>query len=159
MRRMVLGTMLIVTLAAGVAVAADAASGWARMQKLVGTWESTAEGKPYTMTFQLISGGSALMESMGAEDMVTMYHLDGERLMMTHYCAAHNQPRMVAEVEPDGKTIRFKLLDITNLADPQAGHMVRMVLAFEDDDHISEQWTFLKNGKETTETFHLTRKK
>jgi len=36
------------------------------------------------------------MESMEHESMVTMYHLDKGRVMMTHYCSAQNQPRMQA---------------------------------------------------------------
>ncbi|HXZ28487.1 MAG TPA: hypothetical protein VEG08_10880 [Terriglobales bacterium] len=159
MRRTVLGVLLLVVISAGSAVAGDSSTAWARMQKLAGAWEVVWEGKPVTITFQSISDGSALMETQAAENMVTIYHLDGTRLMLTHYCSAHNQPRMVAEADPGGKTLRFRMIDITNLTSPQAGHMVRMVLTFEDDDHISEQWTFLENGKETTETFHLTRKK
>lgn len=159
MTQKVLGPILVLMLAASAAAAADSASAWAKMQKLAGTWEGTWEGKSATITFQMMSNGSVLTQNDTAENMVTMYHLDGERLMMTHYCAAKNQPRMVAEVDPDGKTIRFKFLDITNLAAPEAGHMVAMVLTLEDEDHITEQWTFREKGKESTEAFHWRRKK
>ena len=60
------------------------------------------------------------------ETMVSMIHLDGpNRLLMTHYCGAGNQPRMQASVSPDGKTITFNYVDATNLSAPDAGHMQR----------------------------------
>ena len=68
-----------------------------------------------------------MSEIKGKEDMITMFNLDGDRLLMTHYCACGNQPRMVASASPDGKTITFDFLDATNLATPDAGHMNRLV--------------------------------
>ncbi len=132
---------------------------WMTMQKLAGDWEVTWNGKPSSVSFKLISDGSVLMETQPSENMVTMYHLDNGKLMMTHYCAAHNQPRMVADVSPDGKTLAFKFLDATNLESADAGHMDHMVMTIEDDNHVSETWSYLDHGKMQTETFHLTRKK
>ena len=81
--------------------------------------------------------------------MITMFNLDGpNRLLMTHYCAAGNQPRMQASVSPDGKTITFNFVDATNLASPDAGHMQQMVLTVLDDNHHTEDWTFIDHGKE-----------
>jgi hypothetical protein len=77
---------------------------------------------------------------------------------MTHYCSAQNQPRMQAEVSPDGKRFTFNFLDATNLATPDAGRMQRMVLTIEDANHVTEQWLFRTGAKEETETFKLSRK-
>jgi hypothetical protein len=135
------------------------ASHFDQLKKLAGTWEGkTADGKPVSVTFQVVSDGSALMQLDQGENMVTMYHADNDRLLMTHYCSAHNQPRMQAEVSPDGKRFTFNFLDATNLAKPDAGHMQRMVLTIEDANHMSEQWFFVDGTKEMTETFKLTRK-
>jgi len=95
----------------------------------------------------------------GPEDMITMFHLDGpNRLLMTHYCGAGNQPRMQGSLSPDGKTITFNFVDATNLASPDAGHMQRVVLTLLDENHHTEEWTFLDHGKETKEVFDLRRK-
>ena len=52
----------------------------------------------------------------GPEDMISMFHLDGpNRLLITHYCSAGNQPRMQASSSPDGKTITFTFVDATIL--------------------------------------------
>ncbi len=158
MKRLLTGLVLC-AMAVGTAFAAEPPAAWTAMQKLAGDWDVNWNGKPSSVNFKLISDGSALMETQTSENMVTMYHLDNGKLMMTHYCAAHNQPRMVADASPDGKTITFKFLDATNLASPDDGHMDHVVIAIEDDNHISETWSFLDHGKMQSETFHLTRKK
>src|SRR5947207_3861289 len=73
-----------------------------KMKSLAGKWEGSAmeDGKaiPTTAHFQLISDGSVLMGWLNegiADEMVTMFHVDGSDLMATHYCSAHNQPRMI----------------------------------------------------------------
>jgi hypothetical protein len=106
------------------------------------------------------SNGSAIMsEIKGKEDMISMFNLDGDRVLLTHYCAVGNQPRMVASASPDGKTFTFEFVDATNLPTPDAAHMIRMVLAMPDANHHTEEWTFSDHGKEHKEVFDLRRKK
>lgn len=91
--------------------------------------------------------------------MVSMFNLDGpDRLIVTHYCGAGNQPRMQASSSPDGKTITFDFFDGTNIAGPEAGHMQRLVIAMPDSNHHVEEWTFSDHGKQTKEVFDLQRK-
>src|SRR3989337_104403 len=106
-------------------------AGFEKMKSLVGEWTGKSrDGKPVTISYALVSSGSALMEKIGMpheSDMVTLYHPDGDSLMMTHYCAAHNQPRMRAgTVLPESRRIVFDFVDATNLASPDAGHMHRL---------------------------------
>jgi len=139
----------------------DAQKAFAAIKTLPGTWEGKGEnGAPLRVDFKVTSGGSAVMsEILGGEDMISMFHLDGpDRLLLTHYCAVGNQPRMQASVSPDGKVITFTYFDATNLATPDAGHMQRMVLTLIDDNHHTEEWTFLDHGKQHTAFFDLRRK-
>ena len=56
-------------------------------------------GKVY-LSYELIAGGTALVERERTDktpEMLTVYHLDGKRLVLTHYCMAGNQPRMEAK--------------------------------------------------------------
>jgi hypothetical protein len=85
--------------------------------------------------------------------------LDGDRLMMTHYCGAGNQPRMKAETSSDGKTVAFDFLDATNLPSPETGHMQRAVFTVADANHHTEEWVFTKDGKEHKELFAMERVK
>src|SRR5579872_3772664 len=141
----------------------DAQKSFAQIRALDGNWEGkTGEGKPVKVTFRDTAGGTAVMSEilgMGHEDMVTMFYLDGpEKLMLTHYCGAGNQPRMQASVSPDGKTMTFDFVDATNLANIEDGHMHRVVFAVLDANHHTEEWSFINHGKEMKEVFDLQRK-
>src|SRR5450432_3612122 len=117
---------LLFVLATSAAFAASAAQqSFEELKALNGSWEGKeANGNVVQVDYRVTSGGSALMsEIKGKEDMISMFNLDGDRLLLTHYCAAGNQPRMVASASPDGKTITFDFLDATNLATHDAGRM------------------------------------
>jgi len=143
--------------------AGDAASHFARMKSLAGTWKGTGpEGKSVTVTYEVVANGSVVMERMQTEGepaMITMYHLDGDDLMMTHYCSAMNQPRMKAKATEADNTVAFELIDITNLAKPTDGHMQKMRLTFQDEEHITTHWTFKKGDQEHSTPFELQRVK
>ena len=139
----------------------EAQKAFAAIKSLPGTWEGkTQNGVAVRVDFKVTAGGSAVMsEISGHEDMITMFHLDGpNRLLLTHYCAAGNQPRMQASVSPDGKTITFTFVDASNLATPDAGHMQSMVLTVLDENHHTEEWIFADHGKRMKEFFDLRRK-
>jgi len=126
-----------------------------KMKLLVGEWKGTSmDKKPVMVTYTLVSDNSALMERLaigGESEMVTMYHPDGDHLMMTHYCSAHNQPRMRSQtVSGEIKNITFDLVDVTNLSSPNAHHMKKLVVTFADRDHFTQEWTWAQNGKEGT---------
>jgi hypothetical protein len=135
-----------------------------KMKSLVGEWKGTSlDKKPATVTYTLVSDNSALMERLavgGESEMVTMYYPDGDHLMMTHYCSAHNQPRMRSQtVSAEIKNITFDLVDVTNLSSPDAGHMKKLVVTFADRDHFTQKWTWTQKGKERTEVIDFERMK
>src|SRR5947209_10392949 len=161
MKAVRIAVSLLLALAATAVVAeSDAQKSFDKLKSLAGTWVGkTPSGEAVQETFRVTSNGSAVMSDIQGEgNMITMFHLDGDRLLMTHYCGSGNQPRMKATASPDGKTITFEFLDATNLASPQAGHMHRVVFTMIDANHHTEEWTFLDNGKEVKEVFDLQRK-
>lgn len=91
--------------------------------------------------------------------MVTMYVPDGNSVVLTHYCAIGNQPRMRAEAGSDPKVIAFKYMDATSLASPDAPHMHHMTMTMKDQNHIATDWTDVEKGKEQTMSFTLERVK
>src|SRR5882724_8310456 len=141
--------VLLVTLLASTAHAADtktgsgdAAATFERLKSLVGEWESqTDKGR---ITYELTGGGTALLEKYSSERRVTMhtlYHLVGDRLLLTHYCMAGNRPRMVAgPLDPKTGVLEFKFLDATNLAKPTAGHMHDVKMRLIDQNHFEAEW-------------------
>ena len=122
-----------------------------QLKALAGSWDGTLEGQPLHVTLRVTSMGNTLMHEMkgaGPDNPITMVHLDGDHLVLTHYCDAGNQPHMVATISPDGKTIVFDFVDATNLLSSQMGHMQRVTFTFIDPDHHTEKWEFaMKDGK------------
>jgi hypothetical protein len=151
-------------LSAGLAAAAEKGNpAWEKLKTLAGDWEAETSMGKSQISYKVVSGGSALMETIrepNGTEMVTVFHPDGDRLLMTHYCSLGNQPRMRADGLSDGgKKVAFSYLDASNLSSPEAMHMARMVVNFGDADHFTESWTLADKGKEQIETFKLTRRK
>ena len=77
-----------------------AKAAFARLKQLAGEWEGTVmtpDGPAVRVKWEPTAGGQVMRETMfpgTSHEMVTMYHLDGPQLVLTHYCAAGNQPRM-----------------------------------------------------------------
>ena len=125
------------------------------LKSLAGEWTGKAEhigGEAFdaTVNYKLTSAGSTVMETLfpgTAHEMVTMYHLNGEELLLTHYCAVGNQPRMRAERGGDPKKLSFKFLDGTNLKADKDLHMHEATIEFIDDDHIKSEWVTYSEGK------------
>jgi len=136
---------------------------WQRLKALVGNWEGTVDmdGKAMgaTIEVRLTGGGSAIMHVMdkgGPYEMVTMIHADGKRLLATHYCAAHNQPRMALVPSAAPNQVAFNFVDGTNIG-PGEEHMRSVVFTFVDADHHEEAWT--SSGSPKPAVFKYARKK
>jgi hypothetical protein len=129
----------------------DTAAAFAKLKSLTGVWEAKVDGKTARLTYELTGAGTTLIETEGGDahpGMMTMYHLNGSRLMLTHYCMAGNQPRMQAK-SYDAKTgeLQFRFLDATNLKTPNDGHMHNATIRIIDHDHLVSEWEFYENGK------------
>lgn len=134
------------------------------LKVLAGEWTGNNTDTPGAVAsvFAVTSAGSVVREIMfpGTEhEMTNMYHLDAGKLVVTHYCAMGNQPRMQCEAAEKPGVYTFAFRDCTNLGDDKAC-MGQLKLTIKDKDHITQEWTHLKNGKpEGTMVFELTRKR
>jgi hypothetical protein len=153
--------VLVVFATSSVVAQADAHKSFDLLKGLEGNWAGkNQQGQPIQVTFRMTAGGSALMSEIlghGPENMITMFHMDGDRLLMTHYCGAGNQPRMKV-VSSDAKSVSFEFVDGTNIG-PGDGHMQHVTFTEADADHHVEEWVFLDHGKEIKEVFTLARTK
>src|SRR5271163_751048 len=130
--RIVVSILLLATATAALGQT-TAQKSFDQLKSLTGAWEGkNAQGMALEVSFRDTAGGSALMSEIhghGPENMVSMFHLDGpNRLILTHYCGAGNQPRMLASSSADGKTITFDFFDGTNIPNLEASHMQRVVI-------------------------------
>jgi hypothetical protein len=142
----------------------DAQKSFDKLKTLAGAWQGTVstdmkddhsmEGAKIQLSMRVTSRGNSIVHEMRSADTpddpakydhpVTMMYMDGERLMLTHYCDAGNRPRMSAKVSPDGKTVDFDFVDVSGST--EMGHMQHATFTFVDADHHSEEWTYLMPG-------------
>ena len=136
MKPAILASALLATVLTGAAFAQSGAQkSFDQLKALSGNWEGKdAQGKTLSVSFRSTAGDSALMSEIhgtAPENMISMFHLDGpNRLLLTHYCSAGNQPRMVASASPDGKTITFNFLDAPEFPSPAFTHKRPLHLEF-----------------------------
>ncbi len=135
----------------------EAKAAFERIRKLEGDWdEKSTQGWLGVKAIQVIASGAAVLATSRIdphrgenESMATVFHMDGDKLMLTHYCVAGNQPRLVASsIREEGREIEFSFLDATNLKSPEAGHMHRAVFTLESEDRYRSRWTFYRDGRE-----------
>ena len=142
---------------------AKSAAAFAQLSSLVGEWKGVDDGTDFTVTYTLVASGSTLMEEFrpaGGSPMMTMFSVDGDRLLATHYCSALNQPNMSTQAirDPTAKSIAFTLIRVTGMKSPRDFHNTGLEVFFDDKDHVTQRWTYLYNGKSGTKILHFTRK-
>ena len=125
-----------------------------RIKALEGDWEGkSTKGWEETLHYKAIAGGAFVLETSfdahPGQEMATACYLDGDRLMLTHYCMAKNAPRLEATAFADGgKTVVFTFVDGANIPTRDRGHMDKAVMRFEGPDRITSRWTWYENGTE-----------
>ena len=161
----------ILLLAPGLAVVAGEGAGvMDKLAALEGDWvvldEDGRETDVVGSSFRLTAGGSALVETMfpnspDGHEMVNMYHADGERVLMTHYCAAGNQPRLVVQATEDDNRLELRFESVTNLSSPKATYMSQADYVFDGDDRLTTRWRSMVGGElaEEATTIELKRRK
>ena len=133
-------------------------AGLERLKKLAGTWVAAdEEGKPtenVVSVFKVTAAGSAVQETIfpGApHEMVTLYHLDGGKLMLTHYCALGNQPKLVADPKSPKGSLKFDFVGGTNFDPAKDMHMHEGTIKFIDADTIEWSWVGYDKGEPQTD--------
>lgn len=134
-----------------------------QLKALAGHWETAnPAGKKVEVSYEVISNGSVLMERIhpsGEPDMISMYSLEADRILVTHYCSMGNQPIMQTAAAPaaNGK-LDFTLLRLAGARSPDEGHMAALTVSIPDKNHLVMTWTFDDHGKMMSDTFSYTRK-
>lgn len=165
MRRKVLAAIGMAALLAPAAMGQapkPAAKAFDQIKGLAGEWiAGHPDGSSTRVNYRVASAGTAVIETIGddANGMVSVYTVDGDRLLMTHYCSMGNQPRMAAKVTPETRTLVFEFLDISNLASPDGGHISGLSMTIDGPDKVTNVWKHAKGSQEGDMKFELVRKK
>ncbi len=136
------------------------------IKKLAGDWVvADKDGKPTDQVMSKIrvtSGGKTVMETLAPgtdHEMLTVYYMDGNDLVLTHYCILGNQPRLRAEKTGDAKKLSFKFDGGANIDPNKSNHMHDATITLVDDNHMKAEWTRCAEGKACeTHGFDLVRK-
>jgi hypothetical protein len=152
----------------------EAQKSFTTMKSLAGEWEGTANvpdapemsGAKMHVSLRVTSRGNVLVHEMQEagtpldatkyDHPVTMLYLDGDQLTLIHYCDAGNRPRMTGKMSPNGKAVEFELKDISGSTDMHMHHSVFTII---DDNHHTEDWTFMMGDKPIHAHVDLTRTK
>lgn len=164
------GLAVLLLAAPGLAAdpAFDARAAFAQLKGLAGTWTSEAGAPGHghgerAVIYRVSAAGSAVVETQFPDtdhEMISVYHLDGDSLLMTHYCAAGNQPRLkldLAASKPGDLVFAFD--GGTNLDPAKDLHVHSARLILKDQHHLREEWTAHVDGAplDPATTFDLTR--
>jgi hypothetical protein len=172
--------VLTVSLVAGAVGAGDESTGggpvtaraaFERLKTLKGDWthegqgcDPTAEREPGwdRVQYKLTGAGSALVEVDGPgtkNEMISVYHLDGDDLRMTHYCPAQNQPRLKLDrAASRPERLVFSFDGGSNIDPAKDGYISGLVLTFESDSLVKADWQYTQGGtKREHVAFELTR--
>jgi hypothetical protein len=149
--------------AAALRAASSATAAFQQLQGLAGDWEGKDAGGDVVKTnFKVVASNTAVLETLlmsGMDEMITVYSVDGDSIALAHFCPTGNQPRMRATPAAGAvKELAFGFEGAGNLPTPETGHQHKLVIQFQDQDHMTEHWTWRKNGKDTEMIFHFTRK-
>jgi hypothetical protein len=174
---LVVGTLLIASAAADEAAkaqkkadtgATDGRAAFEQIKKLAGDWQFVAPKDEASrgqtvLRYRVIAGGSAVVETIFPDsdtEMVSVYHRDGDQLVMTHYCCCGNQPRLKARSGSDKDEVNFDFVGGCNLNPEKDTHMHDFKLRFIDADHVHSECELFANGKVAEKhVFDLVRKK
>lgn len=125
----------------------------ARLKSLAGEWRSVGQkGEHAKLTFEIISGGSAVMERFSSDalpqnsgGMITVYYIDRGELVLTHYCIARNQPHLRATLyDPQTGDLSFEFVSGGNMPTGDEGHMHSARMRFTDDNHLAIEWQYME---------------
>ena len=132
-----------------------------RLALLQGEWQGVADGVNTTLIYTLTANGSTLMEQCRPEkghQMITMFTVDDDHLIATHYCSAKNQPQMATSAITNvQRPLVFSLVRVTGLKSPDDFHNTGLTVIQEDNDHLTQEWLYDAKGKSGKNVFHFTR--
>ena len=161
MRKLVILIILVATAAVALpqqmppktaSAQSDAKKAFEKLKTLAGSWEGTVMDIPINFTIRAASSGTAILhegDTSGGgppKHEITMFYLEGDRLLATHYCDAGNRSHWEGKMSPDGKAIEFSFLDVAGPT--RGGYLKDMVITMIDADHHIVAFTFvMPDGK------------
>lgn len=134
------------------AAPSDAQKMFDQMKTMAGSWQGTIMNIPINVTIRVASSGTAILHEANTDGgrppnhEITMFYVDGDRFIATHYCDGGNRARFEGKLSPDGKTSEFNFLDVAGST--KGGLVKRMAFTMVDANKQVVEFTFIRpDGK------------
>ena len=122
------------------------------MKTLEGSWRGTIMGISIDVTIRLASSGTVILHEANTDaggppqHEITMFYVEADRLLATHYCDAGNRARFEGKMSADGKTSEFNFLDVAGST--KGGLVKRLAITTVDGNKHVVEFTFIRpDGK------------
>ncbi|HVE70567.1 MAG TPA: hypothetical protein VNI54_04295 [Thermoanaerobaculia bacterium] len=130
----------------------DANAAFEKLKALAGTWDANMlapDGEKTRVEYKLSANGSVVQETMFGGtpmEMITMYTVDGDAVVATHYCAGDNQPTLrLNTAKSKGDELVFDFVSVRGKN--TKGHINGVTMKFGADGKVEESWsTTADNG-------------
>ncbi|HYC88792.1 MAG TPA: hypothetical protein VEO54_06245 [Thermoanaerobaculia bacterium] len=115
-----------------------------KLKGLEGTWDATMlapDGEKTTVVYKVSANGTVVQETMfvgSPMEMITMYTVDGDSIVATHYCAGDNQPTL--RLNPAKSKADEAVFDFVNVRGKSTkGHINGVTMKFGADGRLAEE--------------------
>jgi hypothetical protein len=133
-------------------VQSDAKKAFEKLKTLAGSWQGTIMGISINFTIRAASSGTAILHEGNTSGggppnhEITMFYLERDRLLATHYCDGGNRSHFEGKMSPDGKRIELSFLEV--VGSTRGGYLKGMVFTMIDANHHTVEATFvMPDGK------------
>ncbi len=123
-----------------------------KLKTLEGPWQGKILDIPIDFTMRAASSGTVILHDANTsakgppKHEITMFYVEGDRLLATHYCDAGNRSRLEGKLSADEKSIEFSFIDVTGST--RGGYLKDLVITMIDADNQVIAFTFLRpDGK------------
>lgn len=130
----------------------EAKKAFGKLKTLAGSWQGTVMDVSINFTIRAVSSGTSILHEGNTSGgrppnhEITMFHLEGDRLLATHYCDSGNRSHLEGKISSDEKSIEFSFLEVAG--NTRGGYLKDLVITLIDADHHRVDFTFvMPDGK------------
>jgi len=131
------------------------------LKGMAGDWRDTLNPeRPMQVSYRTIANDSAVVETWrtpSGRETLTLYVMDGDTLIATHYCAQGNQPTLELVSADNG--LRFAFRSATNLSDPSRSHQHAFNILMLGNGHVVHDETYVEDAESETTRYEFVRER